>query len=113
MRKRYLLNLETFPPHTLNVVSSIAKTFDANVDIKQRKEDAFNHVLDCVDNVHDFKGIDNIFRDEDDIYELITNIDAVIRSVSMPTGNNRFNAVAKWGRGYKRTHLLLEHCWDG
>lgn len=113
MRKRYLLNLETFPPHTLNVVSSIAKTFDANVCIEQRKEDAFNHVLNRVDNAHDFMGISNIFSDEDDIYELITTVDAVIRSVAMPTGSNRFNAVAKWGRNYKRTHLFLEHCWDG
>lgn len=95
------------------MVSSIAKTFDVNADFKQRKEDAHNHSLCTVDNAHDFRGIDNIFNDDDAICELITNIDAVIHSVSMPTGINRFNAVARWGRGYKRTHLLLEHCWDG
>lgn len=113
MRTRYLLNIVDAPPHTLSVLSALAKTYRSNVSIEERITDAYNFAMSRVNDAHDFLGVDNLFKDKESMEMMVTEVDSTIRSVSLPERVNRFNAVARWGRGYKSTMLLMEHNWDG
>lgn len=112
MKNRYLFDINDPPPHTLSVLSAIAKTYRPGVSIEERSNDAYNYAMSRVDDSVNFLGIDNMFKDKESIENMVVEIDGTIDAIKLPNRRNRFNVVARWGRGYKRTLFFMEHNWD-